>query len=239
MKRIILLLACLIGMATTLPAQRAHSTVKTTKVKKQRDKTPLTWGIRAGMNYATILNAPAGQGVIGFNVGGNLDVGFCNWFHLQTGLYLSMKGVDAEYEVRETPLPATVGASVTYEVHHYYDRFSPIYLEIPVLASFRIGLSDNADIQFGVGPYIAYTPHHEQQYHHEMYGRWTYQSEEISQFDFGLQANIGASIKHFYIGVGYQIGIPSKKIWSIDTYGGGVEHVIRTSNAMLNVGYNF
>ena len=150
-----------------------------------------------------------------------------------------MKGVDAEYEVRETPLPTTVGASVTYEVHHYYDRFSPIYLEIPVLASFRIGLSDNADIQFGVGPYIAYTPHHEQQYHHEMYGRWTYQSEEISQFDFGLQANIGASIKHFYIGVGYQIGIPSKKIWSIDTYGGGVEHVIRTSNAMLNVGYNF
>ena len=213
-------------MATTLPAQRAHSTVKTTKVKKQREKTSLTWGIRAGMNYATILNAPAGKGVIGFNVGGNLDVGFCNWFHLQTGLYLSMKGVDAEYEFWEHP--------VTYDDYHYYDRFSPIYLEIPVLASFRIGLSDNADIQFGVGPYIAYTPHHEQQYHHEMYGRWTYQSEEISQFDFGLQANIGASIKHFYIGVGYQIGIPRKKIWDIEG-----EHVIRTSNAMLNVGYNF
>ena len=230
MKRIILFLACLIGMATTLPAQRAHSTVKTTKVKKQRDKTSLTWGIRAGMNYATILNAPAGKGVIGFNVGGNLDVGFCNWFHLQTGLYLSMKGVDAEYEMRET------SQSVTYS---HYGRFSPIYLEIPVLASFRIGLSDNADIQFGVGPYIAYTPHHEQQYHHEMYGRWTYQSEEISQFDFGLQANIGASIKHFYIGVGYQIGIPRKKIWSIDGSGSYAEHVIRTSNAMLNVGYNF
>ena len=222
-------------MATTLPAQRAHSTVKTTKVKKQREKIPLTWGIRAGMNYATILNAPAGKGVIGFNVGGNLDVGFCNWFHLQTGLYLSMKGVDAEYEVRETPLPATVGAFVNYEVHHYYDRFSPIYLEIPVLASFRIGLSDNADIQFGVGPYIAFSLGEEQLYDHSIYGRWVYQKEEeIEPFDFGLQANIGASIKHFYIGVGYQIGIPSKKIWDIEG-----EHVIRTSNAMLNIGYNF
>ena len=216
-------------MATTLPAQRAHSTVKTTKVKKQREKTSLTWGIRAGMNYATILNAPAGKGVIGFNVGGNLDVGFCNWFHLQTGLYLSMKGVDAEYEVRE------VNQSLTYT----YEDYSPIYLEIPVLASFRIGLSDNADIQFGVGPYIAYTPHHEQQYHHEMCGLGKYQSEEIEPFDFGLQANIGASIKHFYIGVGYQIGIPRKKIWSIDGSGSYAEHVIRTSNAMLNVGYNF
>ena len=221
-------------MATTLPAQRAHSTVKTTKVKKQRDKIPLTWGIRAGMNYATILNAPAGKGVIGFNVGGNLDVGFCNWFHLQTGLYLSMKGGDAEYEVRETPLPTTVGASVTYEVHHYYDRFSPIYLEIPVLASFRIGLSDNADIQFGVGPYIAFTPLQEQLYYHEPDGYWQYQKEEISPFDYGLQANIGASIKHFYVGVGYQIGIPRKIIWSDDS-----EHVIRTSSGMLNVGYNF
>lgn len=215
-------------MATTLPAQRAHSTVKTTKVKKQREKTSLTWGIRAGMNYATILNAPAGKGVIGFNVGGNLDVGFCNWFHLQTGLYLSMKGVDAEYEVRET------SQSVTDDDDHYYDRFSPIYLEIPVLASFRIGLSDNADIQFGVGPYIAFNLLEDQLYHHEMRGRWKYDSEEIEPFDFGLQANIGASIKHFYIGVGYQIGIPRKKIWDIEG-----EYVIRTSNAMLNVGYNF
>ena len=216
-------------MATTLPAQRAHSTVKTTKVKKQRDKTSLTWGIRAGMNYATILNAPAGKGVIGFNVGGNLDVGFCNWFHLQTGLYLSMKGVDAEYEVRET------NQSLTYT----YEDYSPIYLEIPVLASFRIGLSDNADIQFGVGPYIAFNLLEEQLYFHNIYGPRVNQKEDIEPFDFGLQANIGASIKHFYIGVGYQIGIPSRKIWSIDTYGGGVEHVIRTSNAMLNVGYNF
>ena len=228
MKRIILLLACLIGMATTLPAQRAHSTVKTTKVKKQRDKTSLTWGIRAGMNYATILNAPAGKGVIGFNVGGNLDVGFCNWFHLQTGLYLSMKGVDAEYEMRET------SQSVTYS---HYDRFSPIYLEIPVLASFRIGLSDNADIQFGVGPYIAFTPSQDQLYYHDIYEYHVNQSEEIEPFDFGLQANIGASIKHFYIGVGYQIGIPKKKIWAEKSTLTLLE--IRTSNAMLNVGYNF
>ena len=215
-------------MATTLPAQRAHSTVKTTKVKKQREKTSLTWGIRAGMNYATILNAPAGKGVIGFNVGGNLDVGFCNWFHLQTGLYLSMKGVDAEYEMRET------SQSVTYS---HYGRFSPIYLEIPVLASFRIGLSDNADIQFGVGPYIAFNLLVEQLYHHEMCGLGKYQSEEIEPFDFGLQANIGASIKHFYIGVGYQIGIPKKKIWAEKSTLTLLE--IRTSNAMLNVGYNF
>ena len=215
-------------MATTLPAQRAHSTVKTTKVKKQREKTSLTWGIRAGMNYATILNAPAGKGVIGFNVGGNLDVGFCNWFHLQTGLYLSMKGVDAEYEVRET------SQSVTDDDDHYYDRFSPIYLEIPVLASFRIGLSDNADIQFGVGPYIAFNLLEEQLYFHNIYGPRVNQKEDIEPFDFGLQANIGASIKHFYIGVGYQIGIPRKKIWDIEG-----EYVIRTSNAMLNVGYNF
>ena len=220
-------------MATTLPAQRAHSTVKTTKVKKQREKTSLTWGIRAGMNYATILNAPAGKGVIGFNVGGNLDVGFCNWFHLQTGLYLSMKGVDAEYEVRET------SQSVTDDDDHYYDRFSPIYLEIPVLASFRIGLSDNADIQFGVGPYIAFNLLEEQLYFHNIYGPRVNQKEDIEPFDFGLQANIGASIKHFYIGVGYQIGIPRKKIWSIDGSGSYAEHVIRTSNAMLNVGYNF
>ena len=216
-------------MATTLPAQRAHSTVKTTKVKKQREKTSLTWGIRAGMNYATILNAPAGKGVIGFNVGGNLDVGFCNWFHLQTGLYLSMKGVDAEYEVRE------VNQSLTYT----YEDYSPIYLEIPVLASFRIGLSDNADIQFGVGPYIAFNLREEQLYFHNIYGPRVNQKEDIEPFDFGLQANIGASIKHFYIGVGYQIGIPSKKIWSIYGPGSGGEHVIRTSNAMLNVAYSF
>ena len=145
-----------------------------------------------------------------------------------------MKGVDAEYEVRETPLPATVGAFVNYEVHHYYDRFSPIYLEIPVLASFRIGLSDNADIQFGVGPYIAFNLLEEQLYFHNIYGPRVNQKEDIEPFDFGLQANIGASIKHFYIGVGYQIGIPRKKIWDIEG-----EYVIRTSNAMLNVGYNF
>lgn len=139
-----------------------------------------------------------------------------------------MKGVDAEYEMRET------SQSVTYS---HYDRFSPIYLEIPVLASFRIGLSDNADIQFGVGPYIAFTPSQDQLYYHDIYEYHVNQSEEIEPFDFGLQANIGASIKHFYIGVGYQIGIPKKKIWAEKSTLTLLE--IRTSNAMLNVGYNF
>ena len=191
------------------------------------------------MNYATILNAPDGKGGIGFYVGGNLDVGFSNWFHLQTGLYFSLKGVEAEYKVEEAPRPVPGGPSVTDDDHYYYDRFSPLYLEIPVLASFRIGLSDNADIQFGVGPYIGFTPLQEQLYYHGFSSLWECQDEEISQFDYGLQANIGAYIKHFYVGVGYHIGIPSKEIWSFDTNGNYVEHVIRTSNAMLNVGYNF
>lgn len=243
MKRIILLLACLVGMAATLPAQRARSIGKTTKVKREKEKVALTWGVRAGMNYANVLNAPDGSGRIGFNVGGNLDVGFCNWFHMQTGLYLSQKGVTAEYQ---NYYSVTVeGMNMVEHIDRYRSRFAPLYIEVPVLASFRIGFSDNSDIQFGVGPYFALditgdtyefmiggTKLHTGTMSH-------YETSKLSRFDVGVQANLGVTVKHIYLGVGYQIGLPSKKFWREDGYSSYNEHVIRTSNVMVNVGYNF
>lgn len=235
MKRIILLLACLVGMATTLPAQRAHSTTKTSKAKKQKGKVELTWGVRAGMNFANVLNAPDGNGRIGFNVGGSLDVGINNWFHVETGLYLSQKGVEAEYQYYE------YGEGMNQWEEHNRGRFAPIYLELPVLASFHVDLGRAAQLQVGVGPYVALALN-DDVYFYQRGGSshaHPYIDSKLSRFDAGVQASLGVAIKHFYIGAGYQIGLPSTTVWWNQTRYSYSEQVCRTSNVMINVGYNF
>lgn len=73
--------------------------------------------------------------------------------------------------------------------------FSPAYLEIPVLASYRYQLNDNMRIQFDFGPYFAFGLHGKDKKHYSGNGSFTSPSdteinlftEQLKRFDLGLR----------------------------------------------------
>lgn len=148
----------------------------------------------------------------GFNVGVNVDIPLLQSLYVQTGLYATQKGFKGDgYEMKANPL----------------------YLEIPVLASYRYNFSEATQLQVNFGPYLAYG----------ISGKLKTEDEDkkldvdffddnvAKKFDAGLQIGAGVTVSKFYIGCAYQFGLTN--ISDMD----GVD--MKNSNFMFNVGYNF
>jgi len=145
---------------------------------------------------------------IGFNVGVNVDIPLLQSLYVQTGLYATQKGFKAE----EGDGKAT-----------------PLYLEIPILASYRYNFSDATQWQFNIGPYLAYGISGKEG-DYDFFGDGEDQAGG-KRFDMGLQIGSGVTFNKFYVGCAYEFGLTDvydEEDWSI-----------KNSNFMINLGYNF
>jgi len=108
----------------------------------------IKFGIRAGLNLAD-MKINGANGVTekmnpSFLVGGMVEYSLSENLSLESGLLLSGKGKKFEYN--ETYQGITVAAKV---------KISPLYLEVPVNAVFKVDLG-SAKLQVFAGPYLGY-----------------------------------------------------------------------------------
>jgi len=198
MKKVFTIVACAM---LSLAASAQSSFFSTEKSDK-----PVTFGVRAGGNLSTVTGDVEGvKSRMGFNVGVSVDVPFLKSLYLQTGLYATQKG---------------------YKYDDGDGKANPLYLEIPVLASYRYDFSEATQLQVNAGPYMAYGLSGKadgEKYFSGDYGH--------KRFDAGLQVGAGVTVSKFYVGCAYQFGLTK-----VNKDGDGS---VKNGNFMFNVGYNF
>ncbi len=225
MRKVIIAAVCAF-FALTASAQRASSS-STSFFSTEKVENGVQFGLRGGLNVATMtmtegnVNVPS-DAKVNWHVGAIVDIPLMQSLYIQTGLYLQNKGCKMVWEKSEYTA-------------------NPMYLEIPVLASYRYTFSDAAQLQFNVGPYFAYgiggkaktsyrnelrEPDEE-----DLFG----DNGPLKRFDCGLQIGLGFTfIKHIYVGAAYEMGFtnicePEKS--DCDK--------VKNHNWMFSVGYTF
>jgi len=224
MKKLLLLIALVAGMNLSM--------------KAQSDEPKVQFGVRAGLNVSSFGGdiskkdkGDMGSSLAGFHIGGIVDINVANNFYIQPGLYVTTKGgkgkeSGSDWEYKET-------ARLTY-------------LQIPVLASYRIPLSDNVKWQINAGPYVAFglagklkwtdiDEGDKETGDYKLFGTEKDQEKSIlNRFDAGLSFGTGVSITNFYVGVSYDLGLAN-----IYNEYDDIKYSAKNKNFMVSVGYNF
>ncbi|NPD90971.1 porin family protein [Xylanibacter muris] len=228
MKKILLIAVCAV-CSLTASAQRASSSSSSFFSTEKADQ-GITFGIRAGLNMANMSASEDGvsaspESRTSFHVGVIADIPLMQSLYIQSGLFFQNKGYKFDDEEKETA--------------------KPMYLEIPILASYRYNFSDAIQLQINAGPYFAYGIGGKVKY--EYNGRSTeddffgsYDDEDCAgykRFDCGLQFGAGVTFSnHYYLGFAYQLGLTNIKDLP-SSYEG--DFSVKNRNWMISLGYNF
>ncbi len=226
----ILLVAALAVCSLTVSAQRASSSSSSFFSTEKADG-GVKFGIRAGLNLSNMSMSEDNVSVsldsrASFHVGVVADIPLMQSLYVQTGLFLQDKGFKQEED----------GTTLTGK---------PMYLEIPVLASYRYNFSDAAQLQINVGPYFAYGLGGKAKYEEDgksaeedFFG--SYDEDDTfgcKRFDCGLQFGAGMTFaSHYYIGFAYQLGLTN--IADLPSSYEG-DYSVKNKNWMISLGYTF
>jgi len=184
-----------------------------------------TWGFRGGMNVSTASEKvneepePDYKNLIGFRFGVIGDLGITEKFYIQPGLYFTSLGVKQEvYEEDATT------------------RLN--YLQLPVLASYRIACSNLIKIHVNVGPYVAYGISGKEKYAGVKVDAFGTDEDEggLKRFDAGLSFGAGIEVRKAYFGLGYDLGLTNildDEVWETS------EVKTRNRNFFITAGFNF
>lgn len=223
MKKVLLVAACAF-CALTVSAQRASSS-SSTFFSTEKVESGVQFGIRAGLNSSNMSYSEDGYSLspksrTSFHVGFIADIPVVESFYVQTGLYFQNKGWKIEEE-------------------YYEDTAKPMYLEIPVLASYRYNFSDVAQLQINFGPYFAYgiggkikyeSDEYDEEDEYDFFGS---DDDGYERFDMGLQVGAGILLgQHYYLGFAYEFGLINIADWDEDSSW-------KNRNWMISLGYNF
>jgi len=224
MRKFLLVAACAF-CALTVSAQRASSS-SSTFFSTEKVEGGVQFGIRAGLNSSNMAFSSDGNTLTvksrtSFHVGLIADIPVVESFYIQTGLYYQNKGWKQEYSGVES-------------------NYKPMYLEIPLLASYRYNFSDAAQLQINFGPYFAYGIGGKEKYDYG-YDEDDYECDffgddgDWNRFDMGLQVGAGVTFaQHYYIGFAYEFGLTN--IADIDD---DDDYSYKNRNWMISLGYNF
>lgn len=223
MKKFLLVVACAIS-ALTVSAQRASSSSSTFFSTESVDG-GVKWGVRAGVNFANSSFSSGDYSVTpdsrtSFHVGVVADFPLMESLYIQSGLFLQNKGCKMSDDDEE----------ITYK---------PMYLEIPILASYRYNFNDATQLQVNFGPYFGYG------IGGKIKDEYDGDSEEadifgddgiLKRFNCGLQVGAGITFaSHIYLGVAYQFGLSN--IYNSED--DDSDFSIKDKNWMISLGYNF
>lgn len=226
MKKLVLVMVCVLS-TLAVSAQRASSS-SSSFFSTEKASDGVRFGVRTGLNFANI----SGKDMVdtdmrtSFHVGVIADIPLMQSLYIQTGLYVTEKGWK-------------------YEENYYYkweEKYNPMYLEIPILASYRYNFNDATQLQFNVGPYLAYgiggSGKYEKtddggtdSYECDFFGKESEDKEGGKRFDYGLQIGLGFTFaKHYYVGCAYEFGLTKIADW---------ETKPKNNNWMISLGYTF
>lgn len=208
--------------ALTVSAQRASSSSSSFFSTEKSDE-GITLGLRAGLNMSSmkfsdddISLSPDNR--TSFHIGITADIPLMQSLYVQTGMFFQNKGCKIKAgDMKETA--------------------SPMYLEIPVLASYRYDFSKAVELQINFGPYFGYglggKIKDEDRYDKDEYDCFGDEDEAaFKRFNCGLQVGAGLTFnKHYYLGFAYQFGLSD--ISNENTIS------CKDKNWMISLGYNF
>lgn len=224
MKKFLSVAVCAL-CALTVSAQRASSSSSSFFSSEKADQ-GVTFGIRGGLNFAGLSGDVDDElgGRTSFHVGVIADIPIVQSFYIQPGVFLSSKG--AKYDWSD-------------DGESYSETYNPLYIEIPILASYRYNFSDADQLQVNFGPYFAFGVSGKCKCEYEYDGdtekeEYDYFGDDgFKRFDCGLQVGAGIILaRHYYVGLSYEFGLTKINDWD---GGDGVKN----HNFMISIGYNF
>lgn len=190
----------------------------------------LTFGVKAGVNFAGTSGKGAEDydGKTGFNAGVFMEYTLPMNVYFMTGLDFSMKG--AKFEE-------------TDGTEKYKETYSPMYLQLPIHAGYRVAITDGINVGVHFGPYLAYGIGGKSKYEYtdSDYPEDNEKEEEdffgsedkggFKSFDFGLGFGADVDIDKFRVGLGYDFGLTN--------IGRNKDFPVKNRNFFINVGYKF
>ena len=185
----------------------------------------VTFGIRAGVNaskqYAMDDQADRDYR-FSYQVGVAVDLNLARSFSFNTGVMMVQKGWQWDYDDNRGKQKVTDNAT---------------YLEIPVLASYRVALSDQAQFQLNLGPYFAFGIFGDQKVTSTFPNGDNYSINSFDEyeggkkFDCGVSIGAGFTFSHIYLGINYERGLINVSNDDNKRFQNG--------NIALSLGYNF
>lgn len=242
------LLLAAVFVVSTFTAQAQKTDNSPVFFSTEKAESGVTFGFRAGLNFSNMSlklgnQRPELDSRTAFHVGLVTDIPIVKSLYVQTGFYLQSKGM-----------------KYTESEDYYYGyeiTGSPLYLQIPVLLSYRCDFSNAVQLQVNFGPYFAYgiggklkleswDEYDSESYSYDFFGGdfledMDYNDWKISKFDCGLQVGAGFTFaKHYYLGFAYEFGLVN--IFDVGrNHNSGLSDRIsmKNRNWMLGIGYTF
>lgn len=182
-----------------------------------------TFGVRAGVNFAKQNNMDDGGDNnfrTGFHVGATADINIVRSFSVNTGVLYIQKGYKRDYSDYRGSIKT---------------RNSATYIEIPVLASYRIELSDAAVFQLNLGPYFAYGTNGslkvtntigDESYEISSFDKY----DGLKKFDTGISVGVAVVYSNIYMGASYERSFVNVS---------NTNQKFQNGNILVTLGYNF
>lgn len=185
----------------------------------------ITVGVRTGLNFSKQYNNEE-EGAdkdyrIGYMGGLELDINIVRTLSVNMGLIYTQKGYKSEY--------SDYRGSMT-------EKNNVSYLNIPVLVSYRVKLSDAAQFQLNVGPYFAFGISGKLNVESNFSGLKNYEIDCFDEYDglkksdTGLHIGAGVVYSNVYFGVSYER--------SLKNVSNATGADFRNGCIGINVGYN-
>lgn len=161
-----------------------------------------TFGIRAGANMSTVSGEDNAYYEVkskwDFHAGLNLDISIVKSFAVETGLFYTGKGSKLGYV--------------------YSDEGNLSYIQLPLLALYRLPIKDDVHVQVKAGGYFGYLINEPE-------------TLKVKKPDMGIICGAGISYKKFYFGLQYELGL--SKVVNPHWFKG------RNRNLAISLGYDF
>ena len=186
-----------------------------------------TFGIRAGIDFATSDTDEATSTKTGAHAGISVDYNLIKSFSLTSGVFYVNKGFRGNYP--EIMLADASKATAS--------KLTASYIEIPLQASWRIEAPSGVQFHINVGPYYAYGIGGKAVYKpYDMTFDRSYDQDTFGDAgfwkhnDYGVIGSLNVLIGKFYAGIGYEYGLADvAKVYSS----------FHTRNANMTIGVNF
>lgn len=179
------------------------------------------FGVKAAATFAGFYGDGAKDldGKFGFGAGLFVEYTLENNVYFLSGLELASKGA----ERKEKDFKYTA---------------SPLYLQLPVHAGYKIGLSESVDLALHAGPYLAYGIGGKSKYEEDgdkeevdFFG--SEKEEGNKSFDWGLGAGADLILsKSFRLGLNYDLGLTNISR-------GDKKYPVKNRNLSISIGYSF
>lgn len=180
----------------------------------------ITWNAKAGIGIANCWGEESSGSHFVGKIGAGIEKPFTSNWSLMPSLEIAWKGAQESYEYDNG-----------YSLEKFKATLDILYLQIPVLAAYRLNLNDSWNMTFKAGPYLAFALWGEMREDGEHFNIFKKEDEYngANRFDLGLDLGIDFEYHRFVFGVEYEVGFIS-----IDK-----EYSLRNSAAYLTVGYKF